>query len=153
METSHEAKRYTITEAAKMSGLPESTLRYYESIGIIHPIKRDEHTKRRVYSDDDINGVITVACLNATGLSIEHMKAYLVNRTKGVPGAGEQVRLLSHHVDHLRDELRYAQLRIQYVEAKIKFWQAVEANDEAGIKECATKTYVIADKMKLPKAL
>ena len=32
---------HSIREASMISGLPESTLRYYEQIGIIDPIARD----------------------------------------------------------------------------------------------------------------
>lgn len=149
--SSDNPKKYTITEAAKISGLPESTLRYYETIGIIHPIERDVNTKRRVYREDDINLIVAIACLNATGLSIEDMKAYLINRNKGALGAGEQVVLLNRQMTHLVDELKYSQLRIKYVEAKIKYWHAVEAGDEDAVKICAETTYKLADEMKLPK--
>ena len=33
---------YTIKEAAALTGLPASTLRYYESIGVIAPIERGQ---------------------------------------------------------------------------------------------------------------
>ncbi len=65
---------YTIQETAKLSGLPESTLRYYETIELIHPIRRDESSKHRVYSKDVVNHVIAFACLNAIGMSIENMR-------------------------------------------------------------------------------
>jgi len=60
-------KLHTIKEASELSGLPESTLRYYESIGLIDPINRDPSSKHRVYGEDDINLIIAVACLSATG--------------------------------------------------------------------------------------
>ena len=34
--------------------MPASTLRYYESIGVIAPIGRGETSKHRVYSDGDL---------------------------------------------------------------------------------------------------
>lgn len=34
-----------------ISGLPESTLRYYEQIGIIAPITRDPSSGHRAYSE------------------------------------------------------------------------------------------------------
>ncbi len=80
-------KTYTIKDAAKISGLPESTLRYYETIGLIDPIQRDASSKYRVYSEDDVNLVVAVACLNATGLSIDDMRQYLKNRERGPEGA------------------------------------------------------------------
>lgn len=75
-------KYYTIMEAAKLSGLPESTLRYYETISLIDPIKRGESSKQREYTDDDINMIIAVACLSATGMSIDSMREYLGNRVR-----------------------------------------------------------------------
>lgn len=63
-----------------ISGLPESTLRYYEQIGIIDPIARDPSSGHRVYSDKDIESLTTIACLAATGMPLESMREYLKNR-------------------------------------------------------------------------
>ena len=112
MSTTPETKSYTITEATKISGLPESTLRYYETIGLIQPIERDQNTRRRAYSEDDINAVVAIACLNATGFSIEDMRSYLANRELGDAGASTQIELLNGQLRHLEDEMYYAQLRI-----------------------------------------
>ena len=48
---------HSIREASMISGLPESTLRYYEQIGIIDPIARDPSSGHRVYSDKDIESL------------------------------------------------------------------------------------------------
>src|ERR1700712_1431791 len=85
---------YSIMEAAKLSGLPESTLRYYETIGIIEPINRDSSSKHRVYSEDDVNVIVSIACLSATGMSLQDMRTYLKNRSRGADAAGEQIALL-----------------------------------------------------------
>lgn len=148
---STEDTKYTITEAATISGLPESTLRYYETIGIIRPIARDPNTKRRVYSEEDINLVVAIACLNATGLSIEDMKAYLENTQHGEAGAQAQVKLLGGQLKHLVAEMQYAELRIAYVKAKVTYWQSVIRRDDEAIEVSRRATYAAADKMKLPK--
>lgn len=44
---------YSIKEAAALTGLPASTLRYYESIGVIEPVGRGESSGHRAYTDDD----------------------------------------------------------------------------------------------------
>ena len=73
-------RTYTIMEAAKLSGLPESTLRYYETIGIIDPIKRDASSKHRVYSEADINLIVgllvsaQLACQSTTCVPISAMR-------------------------------------------------------------------------------
>lgn len=153
MSTPPKTKNYTITETAKISGLPESTLRYYETIGLIRPIFRDINTKRRVYSEDDVNLVVAVACLNATGFSIEDMRAYLDNRELGDKGASAQIELLNGQLRHLEQEMHFAQLRIEYVKSKVDFWRAIIKKDEMAIEISREKTFLIADKLKLPKII
>lgn len=146
-----DSKKHTITETAKISGLPESTLRYYETIGLIKPIERDINTKRRIYSDDDVNLVVAIACLNATGMSIEDMKAYLDNFNHGEEGAFSQVEILSSQLKNLEEERHFAELRIQYVKTKIDYWKATIKKDVPEVDRLRKKTYEIADELKLPR--
>jgi len=148
-----EAKQYTTGEAAKVCGLPESTLRYYEAIGLIPPIKRDKSSKQRVYSEDNVNHIIGVACLSAAGLPIEDMRQYLDNRSKGQAGAAEQIALLATHELNTQQALRSMQLRLQYIESKIAYWQAVESGDADTVRKAGNNAYAIAKKMNLPGSL
>jgi DNA-binding transcriptional MerR regulator len=142
---------YTILEAAKLSGLPESTLRYYETIGLIDPIQRGVTSKQREYSDDDINLIIAVACLSATGMSIESMRAYLGNRVHGVQAAADQIGLLDKQRTRLLEEAHFMQLRQRYVDAKIDYWKAVEAGDEKKVTTITKLANSIAAELKLPR--
>jgi DNA-binding transcriptional MerR regulator len=142
---------YTIMEVAKLSGLPESTLRYYETIGLIDRIKRGETSKQREYTDDDINMVIAVACLSATGMSIESMREYLGNRSRGAAAAKEQVDLLDTQRTRLLEEAHFMQLRQRYVAVKIEYWKAVEAGDNKKVAEIKKLADSIAGELKLPR--
>lgn len=144
---------YTIRETAKLTGLPESTLRYYETIGLIQPITRDTSSKHRVYSEDDVNRIIAVACLSAIGMSIENMRAYLKNQTLGEQAADEQVELLETQKKRLAEEAQNLELRRRYVDAKIAFWKAVKSGSKEEIEEAGKRTYAIAQELKLPKVL
>jgi DNA-binding transcriptional MerR regulator len=146
-------QRYTIRETAKLSGLPESTLRYYETIGLIHPITRDSSSKHRVYSEDDVNRIIAMACLSAIGMSIENMRAYLKNQNLGQQAAGEQVDLLETQKKHLAEEAHNLELRQRYVDAKIAYWKAVRSGSKKQIDAARKRTYAIAQELKLPKVL
>src|SRR5256714_6367342 len=123
------AQLYTIREVARLSGLPESTLRYYETIGLIHPITRDASSKHRVYNEHDVNFAVAIACLNATGMSIEDMRTYLKNRSQGAQAAKEQVELLETQKRRLAEEAHDLELRQRYVDIKIAYWQAVASSD------------------------
>ena len=74
---------YSIKEAAALTGLPASTLRYYESIGVIAPVSRGASSKHRVYDEDDLDQVMWVACLAATGMSVSDMKQVRRERAAG----------------------------------------------------------------------
>lgn len=121
---------YSIREAATLSGLSESTLRYYEEIGLLPPIARDASSKHRVFCEEDITRAIAVACLNATGMSIDEMRVYLSNRGRGADGADEQISLLETQQRRLTAEYHALQVRREYVEAKIAFWKAVKKGDQ-----------------------
>ena len=81
---------FTIAEAVARSGLPESTLRYWERIGLVRPIERDASSRHRRYSAADVATLETLANLRAVGLSIEDMRAYLAGARRGDAAAGER---------------------------------------------------------------
>lgn len=147
--TTHGETTYTIKEVSEVTGLPASTLRYYESIGIVDAIKRDTSSKQRVYSENDLNLLVAISCLSATGMSIDDMRTYLQNRSKGAAGAGEQIALLETQKRRLSAEAKQLKIRQQYVELKIAYWQAVTASDEARIKTIAEQAEVLAKQLKI----
>ncbi|KFI40146.1 transcriptional regulator, MerR family [Bifidobacterium actinocoloniiforme DSM 22766] len=118
-----------------MSGLPESTLRYYESIGIVGPIERDPSSGHRVYSDEDLDLLLAISCLNVTGMPLSRMREYLANRSQGAQRAGEQVELLAEQARQLDQEMAELELRRRYVQVKTHYWQALGQGDPQGAQE------------------
>lgn len=145
------AKSYTIKEASQLSGLPGSTLRYYETIGIIKPIYRNTNSKHRVYSQEDIDVIDAIACLNATGMSLDDMRAYLENRHRGRDGADDEIALLEAQKQRLTDEAKFLELRRQYVELKVAYWHAVKTDDTKQMEIIGDKARVLAQNLKFPK--
>lgn len=138
------ARTYTISQVSRLTGLPASTLRYYESIGLIGPIHRDTISKQRVYDEKNLNLIVTTACLNATGMSIEDMKTYIQN-AKEVPEAGVvQIDILKKQQRHLAKELKLLKLRQRYVALKVEYWKAVEAGDHTLVEEISSEAGKLA---------
>lgn len=141
-------RSYTIREAAALTGLPASTLRYYESIGVIAPISRGASSGHRVYHEDDLDQLMWVACLAATGMSVSDMRAYVANGALGPAAAGEQVALLVEQERQLAEEARQVALRQRYVRLKIDYWHAVGAGDQARADELSGEARVLADELR-----
>jgi DNA-binding transcriptional MerR regulator len=98
-----------------------------------------------------VNFAIAIACLNATGMSIEDMRTYLKNRSLGAQAANEQVELLETQKRRLAEEAHYLELRQRYVDIKIAFWKAVASGDTQQIQATRERTYALAQELKLPK--
>ena len=109
---------YSIKEAAALTGLPASTLRYYESISVIEPVGRGQGSKHRVYSEADLDQIMWVACLAATGMSVSDMRTYVTNGHRGRAAAGEQIELLAAQEARLAQELEHIALRRRYVQTQ-----------------------------------
>ncbi|MCM3553898.1 MerR family transcriptional regulator [Janibacter melonis] len=138
-------REYTIKEAAALTGLPASTLRYYESIGVIDPVRRGESSGHRVYDDADLDQLTWVACLAATGLSVADMRTYVANGRLGPSAAAEQAELLAEQQQRLAREAEAIALRQRYVALKVDYWRAVQAGDDARAAELSTRARALAD--------
>ena len=144
-------KTYSIREVSALSGLPASTLRYYESIGIIRAIHRDVSSKQRVYTQDDVDMIDALSCLSATGMSIDDMRSYLVNSKRGKAAARDEIALLRAQAGRLEAESQYLELRKRYVALKVQYWQALEAGDDAGVERIRGQARELAQALKFPK--
>jgi DNA-binding transcriptional MerR regulator len=147
--TTHAGTRsYSIKEAAALTGLPASTLRYYEQIGVIAPISRGASSKHRVYDEDDLDQLMWIACLAATGMSVRDMRQYVANGALGPSAAARQVELLSAQAERLARQAEQVALRQQYVRIKVDYWHAVEAGDEDRAQLLSAEARTLADALK-----
>ena len=131
---------FTLQEVVERSGLSEHTLRYYERIGLLDEVQRDDSSGHRRYTEEDLRIIEALACLRATGMSIDDMRRYRELHKDGLDGAREQVELFEAHRQKLVLELAKKQEHLRYLEYKVAFWQAVLAGDSAKVSEIGMVT-------------
>ena len=119
----------TIQDAARRSGLSESTLRYYEEVGLIGPITRDPSSGHRRYQEVEVDTLQALACLRAMGVGIEEMRTYQANRALGNARAGEQRDLLLRHSERVEAEIETLHIHLDYLRAKAALWDARDRSD------------------------
>src|SRR4029077_14114985 len=124
----------TIQQVSRRSGVSESALRYYEGIGLIDKVPRDEHSGHRRYPPDLVAAIEAMSCLRATGMSVADLRAYLANMQLGLAGAAEQRQRFARHAERLLAEIARLKLRERYVAVKAELWAARERADSAGEK-------------------
>ncbi|MGW5151289.1 MerR family transcriptional regulator [Rhodococcus koreensis] len=138
---------YTIKDVAALTGLPASTLRYYESVGVIAPINRGETSRHRIYDENNLGQLLAIACLAATGMSVHDMKEYVANGQLGAAAAPSQIELLTERRQQLALEAQQIALRQRYVDLKINYWRAIDAGDESRAAHLAAEASALADEL------
>ena len=114
----HQKEKFTIQEVTQATGLSAHTLRYYERIGLIHPIEREENTRRR-YTQDDIGWIDFLLKLRAIGMSIRDMQRYAGLQRQGDETLPERLEMLRSlrdrveaHIDELNEHLKLIHYKI-----------------------------------------
>ena len=116
----NQKEKLTIQEVARMTGLSAHTLRYYERIGLIHPIDRQQNT-RRCYTADDVGWIDFLLKLRATGMSIKDMQRYAELQRQGDKTLPERVEMLKSlrdkvesHIEEMNEHLKLIHYKIDY---------------------------------------
>jgi DNA-binding transcriptional MerR regulator len=138
---------FTIQEVSRRSGLSEPTLRYYEEVGLIGPVDRDENSGHRRYQAEDLNVLEALACLRAVGVGIEDMRTYLANRARGLVASGEQRDLLLQHAARIEAEIAAQQVRLGYLREKAALWDARDRGDAAAEAEALRRLVPAVDRL------
>ena len=125
----------TIQDVSRRSGLSEPTLRYYEEIGLIGPVARDESSGHRRYQPEDLDVLQALACMRGLGVGIQDMRTYQANRRRGHEAAAEQRDLLLRHAERIEAEIAAQYTRLDYLRGKAALWDARARGDTAAEAE------------------
>lgn len=112
----------TIAEVSKYFDIKPDTLRYYEKIGLMDPVKKDE-SGRRDYGEDDFRRINFLKCMRMSGISIERLKLYIDLFHEGehtIPERKEillsQKKELEATIEELNNTLNYLNYKIDNYE-------------------------------------
>jgi DNA-binding transcriptional MerR regulator len=120
---------WSTREAAQKCGLSQYTLRWYERIGLLRPVERGPDGRRQ-FSDADLDWLVLISKLRATGMSVRDMQCYaeLVRS-----GAGEQQRLelLRRHRAVVVQAIADRQECLQLLDHKISRYSRAVGEEQA----------------------
>ena len=120
----------TVQKAVELTGLSVHTLRYYERMGLIPSVRRDESSKHRLYSTEDIARLESLSCMRALGMRLAEMKAYLAMASRGKKVSRQMLTILERQQARLQERLAETQRYIKYTNQKLAYWHAMERGDE-----------------------
>jgi DNA-binding transcriptional MerR regulator len=116
---------FSIQQVAKMTGLSTHTLRYYEKIGLIKNVQRDQ-TGYRQYTDVDLAWIQFLIRLRVTGMPMLKMKQFSDLRQKGDSTITARKELLEEHYKDVLGKIEELELNSQRIEEKIAHYKKLE---------------------------
>ncbi len=118
-------KLFTISEFARLRNININSLRYYEKIGILKPIRVDEQTGYRYYSPDQLPILdVILLCLDF-GMPLKELKSYIDDNgyiknndlfEAGLQIAKERVMQAQTELNKIEYTLQYLKNNQQYSE-------------------------------------
>jgi DNA-binding transcriptional MerR regulator len=112
-----------IREFAQHSGLTAHTLRYYERMGLMGDVGRDDNG-HRIYGPQDSQWVAFLHHLRETGMSIREMQRYCSLRTQGDSTLASRLALLERHTNQLAEHLRAQHDHLARLRETVAVYQA-----------------------------
>ncbi|GJG19802.1 MerR family transcriptional regulator [Staphylococcus argenteus] len=94
-------------EVVALMNISQDTLRYYEKVGVVPPVNRDENGYR-IYTDSDLNWIYLVKNLRNAGVSIESLIEFyrLAQLPKNENIQAQQKQILNKQLEELNENLK-----------------------------------------------
>lgn len=123
---------YSISEVAKIMGVPASTLRYYDSEGLLPHVRREND--RRIFENKDFRWLRILSCMKRIDMPINKIKEYVDLAKQGDSTLQARYALILKQKRKVEQEI--AELQKCYAEFSYKEWYyktALEQGTEEGI--------------------
>ncbi len=114
----------TISEFSQITGISASTLRYYESKGLIRVFRNS--SGYRDFSEKDIEWAKFLQKLKNTGMSLKNMKKYSDLRYEGDSTISERLKLLLEHKKIVDNQIKLWAKYSKNLEEKIQIYISKE---------------------------
>lgn len=118
-----------INEVSKLYDISADTLRYYERIGLVPPVTRNE-SGIRDYSETDCNWVQFAKCMRAAGLSVESLIEYVTLFGQGDATRAARKEILIEERAKLVERMQQMQQTLDKLNNKIdNYYKCIEYED------------------------
>lgn len=124
--------QYTIQQLSQKTGLSAHTLRYYERIGLLEGVPRDEHGYR-LYRESDLLWVEFLMRLRGTGMPISEMKRFSDLRSEGDSTITERREMLEAHQTHIHEQMRVLRDHLRSIDDKIVHYKGMEKEQNQAV--------------------
>jgi DNA-binding transcriptional MerR regulator len=112
----------TVAEAAAEAGVSAHTLRYYERAGLLARVDRNG-AGHRDFTDEDIEWVVMVTRLRATGMPIRKVREYADLVREGGGNEAARLAVLEAHRREVLAHLEQTRRNLEAIDRKISYYR------------------------------
>lgn len=121
--------KYSISQAAKKMNLTIYTLRYYDRVGLLSNVKRDE-SGNRIFIKDDMEMLSLICCLKETGMPIKEIKRFIDWQNEGDHTLHGRNDMLIKHKKDVLQQIEDLKKHLRLIDRKLDYYHdACEAYD------------------------
>ncbi len=136
---------YTAGEAAKILGIPASTIRYYDKEGLLPAIERSVGGIR-MFKEEDFTALRLIQCLKSTGLSLKDIREFIQLPPDGEETIRVRLSILKKQKAIIVQKQKELEEMASIVDYKLWFYETAK---DAGTTETPNRI----DKETLPQRL
>lgn len=118
---------YTVKEVSELTGIPISTLRFYDKNGLLPYLRRDEHN-RRIFSEIDIATLQIVECLKNTRMKIKDIKKLAEWTRQGDSTLQNRCELFDQRKIAVENEISQLQKALKIIQCKQNYYRKALAD-------------------------
>ena len=118
-------KNYTIREISEMFELPSSTLRYYESEGLLPEVPKSS-SGQRIYSDEHVERLKCIICFKRTGMTIPQLRKFFIYEADEAAHIDKIISLLKDQEQIVNEKLIQLQKDSAHVHHKVEYYSEIK---------------------------
>ena len=122
-----------IAEVSKKYDISADTLRYYERIGLLEHVRRNE-SGIRDYSDADCARIQFIKCMRGANVSIEALIEYMQLFAEGDSTVAARKALLEEQRDLVQERINEMQAGLDRLNYKIENYDSIIRKAEQGLE-------------------
>lgn len=124
--------RYTIGQVAKKLGLTAHTLRYYDKEGLLPFVKKGS-SGARIFEDEDIDWLLILECLKATGMHLKDIRKYMDLCQAGDSTLQERLKMFECQKLKIKEQMQQLDKYMEKVDFKIAYYKEAVKNGSVDI--------------------
>ncbi|MBB1079218.1 MerR family transcriptional regulator [Limosilactobacillus sp. STM2_1] len=136
-------KVYSIGEVSKITGLPSSTIRYYDSLDFLPYLQKSRQGIRK-FTQKDIDTIRVVECLKQSGLTLKEIQHYTHLVAQGDSSIVDRQQLFHAIRQRLLNKMNDLQKTLKILDYKCMYYdQAAKDGTEKNVLESMSLATVI----------